>query len=220
MGRVQVQNLPPGMASNPYQGMKVQTPLKTTCELCNRTINTRDWPMHKNSKAHRGLEQAEKDKENAKNNIHSTTAVGADTFGFSRSPVDSNSHGRDNSGGAFGFGNQTGGGDRACFGCGEIGHSKRDCPHGGGGNAGACFSCGEVGHNKRECPNGGGGGTGDRACYSCGDVGHSKKDCPIGGGSSDRACYGCGEVGHNKRDCPTAASGGGGQACFNCGQEG
>ena len=194
MGRAQVYNLPPGMASNPYQGMKVQTPLKTTCELCNRTFNTRDWPMHKNSKAHLALEQAEKDKENAKNNVHATTE-----YGFSFSPVDFNSNGKDaftKSGGAdFGFGSQTGGGDRACFGCGETGHSKRDCPHGGGG------------------------GTGDRACYSCGEVGHSKKDCPSGGGSTDRACYGCGEVGHNKRDCPSAAPGGG-QVCFNCGEEG
>ena len=80
--------------------------------------------------------------------------------------------------------NGGGGGGAACYGCGETGHQKRDCPQGGGGGGGgACHTCGEVGHMKRDCPKGGGGGSGGgAACYECGETGHQKRDCPQGGG--------------------------------------
>jgi cellular nucleic acid-binding protein len=53
------------MAPNPYASARDIQPLKTTCEICERTIFTKDWPAHKNSKAHRKLEDDIKDKENA-----------------------------------------------------------------------------------------------------------------------------------------------------------
>lgn len=33
-----------------------------------------------------------------------------------------------------------------CFGCNEMGHIEKDCPHK------RCFYCGEAGHFKGECP--------------------------------------------------------------------
>ena len=186
MGRAQVPNLHPGMASNPYRSMKEQVPLKTLCELCDRTINTRDWPMHKNSKAHRALEQAEMHKENAKasdNNVTDTWGAEASSFtpdsDFNLASTNSGndgwgaSDGSNNTFGTSSYGNKTGGGggDRACFGCGEVGHTKRDCPKGGASGDRACFGCGEVGHTKRDCPKGGSGG-GGQACFNCGNEGY------------------------------------------------
>jgi hypothetical protein len=66
--------------------------------------------------------------------------------------------------------NNTGGGDRACYGCGQTGHQKRNCPSGGGGGGGgdrACYGCGQTGHQKRDCPQ----GTGGQACFNCGETG-------------------------------------------------
>ncbi|KAF3002576.1 hypothetical protein E8E13_008099 [Curvularia kusanoi] len=219
MGRAQVHNLPPGMPSNPYHTMKERLPLKTLCETCNRTINTRDWPIHKNSKGHRANEQHQKDKENGKVTKDSSTAFGFDTSGdggFEIAPTGSFSNDS--------YGKQAGG-SGACFGCGEVGHNKRDCPssaggYGGGGSGDrACFGCGEIGHTKRDCPKGGG-----SACYGCGEPGHTKRDCPNAASGGGQACFNCGMEGHRKMDCPEPlkprAGGGGGRACFNCLQTG
>lgn len=163
MGHTKVTSLPPGMASNPYNSMRQQVPLKTLCELCDRTINTRDWPQHKNSKKHRSLENAEKAKENVKVSGNDS-GWGDDASGFTPdgdftlASVDagndgwasSNTSGWGASGGsANGSANRTGGGggDRACFGCGEVGHTKRECPKGGSGGGGqTCYNCGMEGY--------------------------------------------------------------------------
>ena len=179
--------MPPGMTSHPYNPPKDQIARLTLCELCDRTLKTQDWPAHKNSKKHRALEDADKAKEN-KGNINGTNGwegegsnfTADDDSGFNLAPQDSgndtwgasNNDGRGSTGSVVntsGYGNKSGGGggDRACFGCGEVGHNKRDCPKGGSGGDRACFGCGQVGHNKRDCPQGGSGG-GGQACFNCG----------------------------------------------------
>jgi ATP-dependent RNA helicase DDX43 len=97
-----------------------------------------------------------------------------------------------------GFGDRSGGRGEGCFKCGELGHSSRDCPdgggfgggfggggrmggRGGGGGRGGCFKCGQEGHISRECPNGGSaggrGGGGGGACFKCGQSGHISRNC-------------------------------------------
>jgi cellular nucleic acid-binding protein len=189
------------MASNPYPRPKEHVALVTECEVCNRTMPTKDWPSHKNSKKHRQAEA--KDKEAAEGKGNNTIGFGGDTAGFTADtggftvdgaagdPTNSGNDtwatsGNDTAWGGKDFNTNT---DTSTFGNGT----------GGGGGDRACFGCGEIGHQKRECPKGGGGG-GDRACFSCGDTGHQKRDCPNGGGGG--------------------GYGGGGQACFNCGEDG
>ncbi|KAJ4988114.1 zinc knuckle [Stagonosporopsis vannaccii] len=236
MGRTQVFTLQPGMASNPYRSMKEQVPQKTLCELCDRTINTRDWPQHKNSKAHRALEKAEKDKEHAKaNSNYAADAWGGEPSGFTPSdgfilaPTESGDGGwgvsaeSNNTLGSPGYNQKTGGGggDRTCFGCGEVGHNKRDCPKGGPSSDRACFGCGEVGHTKRDCLKGGS-GKGGQACFNCGLEGHRKADCTepmkprAGGGGGGRTCFNCLQPGHNASDCTEPRV----ERCRNCDAEG
>ena len=149
-----------GLVSNPYAPAKEYVAQTTLCELCNITMKTRDWAAHKNSKKHRAAEKKEFEKNNPP----------VDGFGDHADGFNTDAHG--------GFGanpsaNTNGGSDgRACFGCGETGHTKRDCPQGGSGGLGGsggqtCYGCGEEGHQKRDCPQGAGG----QACFNCGNVG-------------------------------------------------
>lgn len=185
-------NMPAGMSSNPYNPAKEHVPRLTLCELCERIIPTPVWLAHKNSKQHQALEIAEKEKENAKSSNDASGGWGGEASGtvadvetgFKLAPsgsgndgwVSSVDNGRASSGGSgatSGYSDKVagGGGDRACFGCGEVGHTKRDCPKGGSGGGRACFGCGEVGHNKRDCPKGGS-GSGGQACFNCGQEGY------------------------------------------------
>src|SRR6188768_3687379 len=52
------------MVANPYGKPRDIQPTYTTCELCTRTIMTKDWSAHKNSKGHRKNEDDQKPKEN------------------------------------------------------------------------------------------------------------------------------------------------------------
>jgi hypothetical protein len=184
------------LASNPYPRPKVQQPYVTTCELCDRSIQTKDWVSHKNSKKHREAEANEKAKtEDTNTNGFNGDAAGftADTGGFSSgsdafTTTTSNTDGWGTSG------------DNAAWGAGDFsintGTSGYANNNSGGGGGRACFGCGSEGHQKRDCPQGGGGGGGDRACYGCGETGHQKRDCPKAGSGGGQACFNCGEVGY------------------------
>lgn len=108
--------------------------------------------------------------------------------------------------------------DGRCFGCGDVGHFKRQC-HASKlsceccGRLGhtqpvcwkkdeRCRQCGEVGHLKRMCTN---------ACIVCGKKGHGMGECRY---RMDK-CFACGEVGHLKRVCDMKR-----HCCNSCGQEG
>lgn len=138
----------------------------TACELCDRTIFTKDWPAHKNSKKHREAEVKDKAANEPvqingfggdSGGYTADTGAGAsagdawgggDTFGTT-STADDGGWGADDFNTSSGFGGAKtggGGGDRACYGCGQTGHQKRDCPSGGGGGGNGCFNCGETGY--------------------------------------------------------------------------
>jgi cellular nucleic acid-binding protein len=123
--------------------------------------------------------------------------------------------------------------DPTCFGCGEKGHVRRDCPSGapsGGAGAGACYRCGQTGHISRNCPtsgggfqgqgnaSGGGGGGGGGECYKCGRPGHIARNCmrPAGyggGGYQQGGQQGGGGGGYQNN----MGGGGGSPQCFSCG---
>lgn len=196
MGRTQVPSLASHIVANPYGKPKDIQPKYTLCELCDRTIETKDWGAHKNSRAHRkkeGLKTGVQTNESTgvanenRNNGFSSADGGwgadmtstqdggwssNDNAGPGNGSFDSGSFGNGsfNSSGFASNGNARGGPGGACYGCGEVGHTKRDCPRNSGGRGGGgCYHCGEEGHIKADCPSKPRGG--DRTCYNCGKPG-------------------------------------------------
>jgi cellular nucleic acid-binding protein len=143
------------MVSNPYATPKDVLPTTTICEVCdNREIMTKDWHGHKNSKGHRKNEEAAKAKENQspgdangdssdgwQNTADVTGDVATTGWGDNGSFGSTNASGNGNHGRS---GNANGNRkfNGACYGCGEEGHSKRDCPQ---ASARACYGCGQTG---------------------------------------------------------------------------
>ncbi|RFU31862.1 hypothetical protein B7463_g4488, partial [Scytalidium lignicola] len=121
-------------------------------------------------------------------------------------------NGADNYGGGdtFGNGEQTGSYGEG-MGTGDDGDAGN---YGGGGNSGACFNCGELGHSKAECP----APPKPRACFNCGQEGHNKAECPNEAVPREftGTCRLCEQEGHRAADCPTAPP----RQCKNCEQEG
>lgn len=179
-----------GMASNPYPRPKEHAPMFTTCELCDRKMPTKDWNGHKNSKKHRTAEAKEKEaNEPAKANDFGGgdfNGFQVDTSGFTADNTFASSTANAGDGGWGADDFTTAGANTSSYG---------NTNNGGGGDR-ACYGCGQTGHQKRDCPSGGGGGGGDRACYGCGQTGHQKRDCPSGGGGGSQACFNCGEEGY------------------------
>jgi cellular nucleic acid-binding protein len=147
-----------GMVSHPYPMAKDTQPLRTTCELCDRTFPSKDWTGHKNGKAHQEREKAEQAEETRK--LAAANGDRFDTGGFT--PDTGFGGGDAGSWGAAGDDTTawgSGSGDTTNFASTNFGASN-DFSSGsgvrGGGRAqgsgpGACYGCGEVGHNKRDC---------------------------------------------------------------------
>ncbi|KAI9167676.1 hexamer-binding HEXBP [Paramyrothecium foliicola] len=69
-------------------------------------------------------------------------------------------------------------GEASCTACGETSHSVDTCPNkhvtdGDGAGDDKCYGCGEPGHRRAECPS-----AGEMACRYCKQPGHLVKDCP------------------------------------------
>ena len=157
MGRSSNAVLAANLIANPYPAAKDHQAINTICELCDRTIKTKDWSAHKRSKKHRENEKKENEAgEGAKqaidanangftDNFNGTNGQewGNDTSVWASSSGDP-TDGFGNGGLDSGYGNKaSSGGPGACYGCGQVGHNKRDCPSTGAPRG--CFNCGDQG---------------------------------------------------------------------------
>ncbi|ROW03174.1 hypothetical protein VPNG_08158 [Cytospora leucostoma] len=112
-----------------------------------------------------------------------------------------------------------GGGDNACYNCGETGHNKADCPN-PSTFTGECRYCKKEGHMAKDCPD-----KPPMRCGNCRKEGHFIADCPmplvcprcsaahmLKDCPEPMKCYHC-EGEHMAKDCPTYVA-----TCKNCGE--
>ncbi|RFN49562.1 hypothetical protein FIE12Z_6186 [Fusarium flagelliforme] len=71
--------------------------------------------------------------------------------------------------GAEGHGDGQPGGDDKCFGCGETGHRRAECPN---PQEMTCRYCKKEGHMRKDCPD-----APPMICENCGEEGHFRKHC-------------------------------------------
>jgi hypothetical protein len=185
------------LVANPYPKAKEHVARMSLCELCDRQILTKDWISHKNSKKHRAAEA--KEHEELEKSKNPGDSFGGDATGFSDSNGFSSTNEFANVNNEFGggdtFGDATTTTNDGWGSTGDFTTTNISSHNNNGGSDRTCYGCGQTGHQKRDCPSGagGGGGGGDRACYGCGQIGHQKRDCPQGSGG--QACFNCSEVG-------------------------
>ncbi|XXH03606.1 WD40 repeat-like protein [Hypoxylon texense] len=100
-------------------------------------------------------------------------------------------------GGGEGGGPTAAGGNRACFNCGQEGHTKADCTN---ARVLKCRHCNEEGHLIRDCPTAPPQEfTGE--CRFCHKEGHMAKDCPD---KPPMVCKNCQQEGHPVAECKSA----------------
>ncbi len=106
-----------------------------------------------------------------------------------------------------------------CHLCGEMGHTRFNCPQE------MCFNCGRPGHHSRDCPQKRRRRVfGDETCNRCGQPGHLNRECSMSWrgyvfaqdlprSHSDfleelralrKRCYNCASISHFGDDCPSA----------------
>jgi len=181
-GKVKGSAATTAVVSNPYPQARTIVPKNTECELCERTILTKDWSAHKNSTRHKILEEKEA------NDASASDAPFADTTNGKSAAKNSTKKTSDVDDG-FGIGNLT---------VAEPAWGDADATGDGGWGEGT----GAIGDNAwdsgvdgQTVENGGWGvDSGTKAGF--GNGGGYKKDR----GDSSQACFNCGETGHMARD--------------------
>lgn len=78
----------------------------------------------------------------------------------------------------------------------------------------ACYKCGQIGHTANECA------SAERLCYNCKQPGHESNGCPLPRTTEAKQCYSCSGIGHVQADCPTLRLAGTTGRCYSCGLQG
>jgi cellular nucleic acid-binding protein len=153
--------------SNPYPAPKAVIPETTICEHCDRTLMTKDWAAHKNSKKHR--ENEIKAAETAKLDAKGIGAT-ADTNGTALTANGAKDYATDEWIASNKVSHANGNDHHPHYSALLASNLDGTFEKSPAKNAGGCFNCGQQGHRKAECPNPnstvGNGGIECRKCHN------------------------------------------------------